>query len=66
MLIMTDEKAVGVGGESRLSSSREIEEKGDIALVHSDIGGGMEGELTELHGLMHYGKDTPFFILPAY
>ena len=60
MLIISDQFAVGVSRESGLSSSGETEEESDIALLGTDVGGGVERELTKLDGLevVHDGEDT--------
>ena len=42
VLVVANEQTPGVRGEGRLASAGETEEKGDIALVYADVGGGVE------------------------
>lgn len=49
VLVVTNEGSVGVGGESGLASSRETEEKGDIAVL-ALVGGGVKSEDVVLDG----------------
>jgi hypothetical protein len=51
VLIITNQLTVRVGREGGLSSSGETEEESDITLLNTDIGRGVERELTELDGL---------------
>ena len=51
MLVIADQLTIGVGRESGLSGSGETKEKSDIALLGTDVGRGVERELTELDGL---------------
>ena len=51
MLVVTDEETAGIRGESGLAGTGETEEKGDITLLDTDVGGGVERELAELDGL---------------
>jgi len=60
VLVVTNQLTVGVGRESGLSGPGETEEESDITLLGTNIGRGVEGELTELDGLqvVHDGEDT--------
>lgn len=51
MLIISDEEAVGVGGEGSLARTRQTEEKSDILILLADISRRVEGELPEFDGL---------------
>ena len=60
MLIITNQLTVRVGREGSLSGSGETEEEGDITLLSTDVGRGMERKLAELDGLkvVHDGENT--------
>jgi hypothetical protein len=61
VLVVTNESSVGVGGESGLASSRETEEKSDIAVL-ALVGGGVEGEDVVLDGhLVEENSEDSFF-----
>jgi hypothetical protein len=51
VLIISDEKTVGVGRQSGLAGSGQAEEEGDIASLLADIGRRVEGKLAKLDGL---------------
>jgi hypothetical protein len=50
VLVVSNEHSSGVGREGGLSSSRESEEEGDVSL-DTLVGGGVEGQVSELDGL---------------
>ena len=60
MLIIANQLTVGVRREGGLSGSGETEEESDITMLGTDVGRGVEGELTELDGLkvVHDREDT--------
>lgn len=59
VLVVTDERSVGVGGEGGLAGTRETEEEGDVAVL-ALVGGGVEGEdvVDDGHLVEENGEDT--------
>ena len=60
VLVVADERAVGVGGERGLAGPRQAEEERHVALLVADVCGGVQRELAELDRLqvVHNGEDT--------
>mmetsp|Transcript_12918 Transcript_12918/g.16588 ORF Transcript_12918/g.16588 Transcript_12918/m.16588 type:complete len:231 (-) Transcript_12918:274-966(-) len=58
MLVISDEQALRVGGEGRLTSAREAEQDGGVA-IGADIGGAMHAKGATLgHVVVHDAEDT--------
>jgi hypothetical protein len=51
VLVVADEQPARVGRERRLARAGEAEEERDVAVVDADVGGRVQGELPEFHGL---------------
>lgn len=51
MLIIANQKTIGIGRQGRFSSAGKTEEKSGVIFLHADIGGRMKRKLAELDGL---------------